>query len=59
MVSSHGFRKRGRSAEAEVDGLRALGGEVRVPRILEHGADFVLLEQLDLKRSGDWSASAP
>ena len=58
MVSSHGFRKLGRSAEAEVDGLRALGAVVRVPRILEHGADFVLLEQLDLKRSGDWSALA-
>jgi len=58
VVSSHGFRKRGRSAEAEVDGLRALGAVVRVPRILEHGADFVLLEQLDLKRSGDWSALA-
>jgi len=57
-VSSHGFRKRGRSAEAEVDGLRALGAVVRVPRILEHGADFILLEQLDLKRSGDWSALA-
>jgi fructosamine-3-kinase len=58
VVSSHGFRKRGRSAEAEVDGLRALGAVVRVPRILEHGADFILLEQLDLKRSGDWSALA-
>jgi len=58
VVSSHGFRKLGRSAEAEVDGLRALGAVVRVPRILEHGADFVLLEQLDLKRSGDWSALA-
>ena len=57
-MSSHGFRKRGRSAEAEVDGLRALGAVVRVPRILEHGADFILLEQLDLKRSGDWSALA-
>ena len=29
---------------------------VRVPRILEHGADFIVLEQLDLKRSGDWAA---
>ena len=58
MVSSRGFRKLGRSAEAEVDGLRALGAVVRVPRILEHGADFILLEQLDLKRSGDWSALA-
>jgi fructosamine-3-kinase len=31
---------------------------VRVPRILDHGADFVLLEQLDLKKSGDWPALA-
>jgi protein-ribulosamine 3-kinase len=58
VVSSRGFRKLGRSAEVEVDGLRALGAVVRVPRILEHGADFILLEQLDLKRSGDWSALA-
>jgi len=55
-VSRTGFRKRGQSAEAEVDGLRALGAVVRVPRILDHGADFILLEQLDLKRSGDWTA---
>ncbi|MEA3195468.1 MAG: hypothetical protein QOD26_3801 [Betaproteobacteria bacterium] len=53
-----GFLKRGPSAEAEVDGLRALGAVVRVPRILDHGADFLLLEQLDLKRSGDWAALA-
>jgi protein-ribulosamine 3-kinase len=24
--------------------------------VLDHGADFVLLEQLDLRRSGDWAA---
>jgi fructosamine-3-kinase len=29
---------------------------VRVPRVLDHGADFVLLEELDLHRQGDWSA---
>jgi len=51
-----GFRKKGQSAEAEVDGLRALGAVVRVPRILEHGADFIVLEKLDLKRNGDWAA---
>ena len=31
---------------------------VRVPRILDHGADFILLEQLDLQRKGDWAALA-
>jgi len=41
-----------------VDGLRALGAVVRVPRILEHGADFIVLERLDLKRNGDWAALA-
>jgi len=41
-----------------VDGLLALGAVVRVPRILEHGADFIVLEQLDLKRDGDWGALA-
>ena len=41
-----------------MDGLRALGAVVRVPRILDHGRDFVLLEQLDLKRNGDWAALA-
>jgi len=38
--------------------LRALGAVVRVPRILEHGPDFILLEQLDLRRNGDWAALA-
>jgi len=41
-----------------VDGLRALGAVVRVPRILDHGPDFILLERLDLKRNGDWAALA-
>jgi fructosamine-3-kinase len=31
---------------------------VRVPRILDHGPDFLLLERLDLKRNGDWTALA-
>jgi hypothetical protein len=35
-----------------VDGLQALGAVVRI-RILDHGADFIVLEQLDLKRNGD------
>ncbi len=41
-----------------MDGLRALGAVVRVPRILDHGPDFILLEQLDLQRNGDWAALA-
>jgi len=41
-----------------VDGLQALGAVVRVPRVLDHGPDFILLEQLDLKRNGDWAALA-
>src|ERR1044071_282524 len=53
-----GFRKHGVSADAEVDGLKALGAVVRVPRILDHGTDFLVLEQLDLRRSGDWAALA-
>lgn len=31
---------------------------VRVPRILEQGSDFLVLEQLDLRRSGDWAGLA-
>ena len=41
-----------------MDGLQALGAVVRVPRILDHGPDFILLEQLDLRRNGDWAALA-
>ena len=41
-----------------MDGLQALGAVVRVPRILDHGPDFILLEQLDLRRRGDWAALA-
>ena len=29
-----------------------------MPRILDHGSDFIVLEQLDLKRNGDWAALA-
>lgn len=53
-----GFLKRGRSADAEADGLQALGAVVRVPRILDRGPDFLLLEQLDLRPGGDWAALA-
>jgi protein-ribulosamine 3-kinase len=53
-----GFLKRGSLADAEVDGLQALGAVVRVPRILDHGPDFLLLENLDLRREGDWAALA-
>ena len=38
--------------------MKALAAVVRVPRILDHGADFILLEQLDLRRNGDWAALA-
>jgi len=57
-MRAKGFLKKSSSAEAEADGLRALGAVVRVPRILDHGPDFILLEQLDLRRSGDWAALA-
>ena len=57
-MRAKGFRKKTSSAEAEVDGLQALGAVVRVPRILEHGPDFILLEQLALQRNGDWAALA-
>ena len=36
--------------------MRALAPHVRVPRVLDHGADFILLEELDLQRDGDWAA---
>jgi len=38
--------------------LKALAAVVRVPRILDHGPDFILLERLDLRRDGDWAALA-
>ena len=31
---------------------------VRVPRILDHGVDFIVLERLELQRDGDWAALA-
>jgi protein-ribulosamine 3-kinase len=45
---------------AEADGLEALRPYVRVPQVLDrgirNGKAFILLEHLDLGRSGDWSA---
>jgi len=45
---------------AEAEGLEALRPHIRVPKILDHGVKdgkaFILLEQLDLKRSGDYAA---
>ena len=38
--------------------MQALGAVVRVPKILDRGPDFILLEQLNLKRGGDWAALA-
>ena len=58
MPRDSGFLKRSASADAEADGLRALAGVVRVPRILEQGPGFLRLERLELKRSGDWAALA-
>jgi fructosamine-3-kinase len=57
-MSGAGFRKHGRSTAAEREGLRALGAVARVPRILDHGEDYLLLERLDLQRGGDWAALA-
>ena len=45
---------------AEDDGLEALRAHIRVPRVLDRGVRkgkaFILLEHLDLKRSGDYAA---
>jgi protein-ribulosamine 3-kinase len=45
---------------AEADGLAALRPHIRVPQVLEHGVKdgkaYILLEQLDLRRDGDWGA---
>jgi protein-ribulosamine 3-kinase len=45
---------------AEADGLEALRPHIRVPRVLDRGVKdgkaFILLEQLDLKRGGDYAA---
>jgi fructosamine-3-kinase len=60
-----GFLKEGAADRAdafaaEADGLEALRRHIRVPRVLERGVKdgkaFILLEQLDLRRAGDWSA---
>ena len=45
---------------AEADGLEALRPHIRVPQVLDRGVKdgkaFILLERLDLRRSGDWKA---
>jgi protein-ribulosamine 3-kinase len=45
---------------AEADGLDALRARIRVPRVMDRGVKdgkaFILLEQLDLRRTGDWGA---
>jgi len=60
-----GFLKEGAPARAdafaaEAEGLEALRPHVRVPQVLErgirNGRAFILLEHLDLKRSGDYAA---
>ena len=60
----HGFLKqaaaeRADAYAAEADGLEALRPHIRVPRVLERGIKdgkaFILLEQLDLRRGGDFA----
>ena len=60
-----GFLKEGAPARAdafaaEADGLDALRPHVRVPQVLDRGVKggkaFILLEQLDLRRDGDYAA---
>ena len=60
----HGFLKQGAAQRAdayaaEADGLEALRPHIRVPRVLERGIKdgnaFILLEQLDLQRGGDFA----
>src|SRR4030095_17161325 len=60
-----GFLKEGAPARAdafaaEADGLEALRAHIRVPKVLDRGVRsgkaFILLEQLDLRRDGDWRA---
>ena len=57
-----GFLKQGsgEAFAAEADGLEALAPHLRVPRVLGRGVKdgkaFILLEQLDLRRDGDWRA---
>jgi protein-ribulosamine 3-kinase len=53
-----GAAERADAFAAEADGLEALRPHIRVPRVLERGVRdgkaFILLEQLDLKRGGDY-----
>jgi protein-ribulosamine 3-kinase len=60
-----GFRKeaapeRADAFAAEADGLEALRPHIRVPQVLDLGVKdgkaFILLEHLDLRRSGDYAA---
>ena len=60
-----GFRKEAASERAdafaaEAEGLEALRAHIRVPRVLDFGVRdgkaFILLEHLDLRRSGDYAA---
>jgi protein-ribulosamine 3-kinase len=60
-----GFRKEGAAERAdafaaEADGLDALRPHIRVPSVLDHGISggraFIILEQLDLRRGGDYAA---
>ena len=60
-----GFLKEGAPARAdafaaEADGLEALRLHIRVPEVLDRGVRngkaFILLEQLDLRRGGDYAA---
>jgi fructosamine-3-kinase len=60
-----GFRKeaapeRAEAFAAEADGLEALRPHIRVPQVLDsgirNGKAFILLEHLDLRRSGDYAA---
>lgn len=61
----NGFLKEGPAERAdafaaEADGLEALRPYIRVPRVLDRGLKsgkaFILLERLDLERSGDYGA---
>ena len=54
-----GAAERADAFAAEADGLEALRPHIRVPRVLDRGVKdgraFILLEQLDLKRGGDYA----
>jgi len=55
-----GAAERADAFAAEADGLEALRPHIRVPRVLDRGVKdgkaFLLLEQLDLERGGDYAA---